>query len=52
MATAFYGTMSIDTSIIDDPAFKPIWDATIDGYDEDKTTYGITSVYGLSLIHI
>ena len=46
MATAFYGTMSIDTSIIEGPAFKPIWDAALDGYDEDKTTYGITSVYG------
>lgn len=46
MATAFYGTMSIDTSVIDDPAFKPLWDAALDGYDEAKLTYGITSVYG------
>lgn len=46
MATAFYGTMSIDTSVIIDPSFKPLWDATLDGYDEARLTYGITSVYG------
>ncbi|MEY8678200.1 hypothetical protein [Granulimonas faecalis] len=46
MATAFYGTMSIATSVIGDPAFKSLWDATLDGYDEARLTYGITSVYG------
>ena len=30
MATAFYGTMSIATSVIGDPAFKSLWDATLD----------------------
>lgn len=46
MATAFYGTMSISEDLADNLEFKPIWQAALDSYDEDKLEWGITSVYG------
>lgn len=46
MATAFYGTMSISEELADNLEFKPLWQAALDSYDEDKLEWGITSVYG------
>ncbi len=46
MATVFYGTMSISEDLADNLEFKPIWQAALDSYDEDKLEWGITSVYG------
>lgn len=45
MSTAFYGTMSLATATADDPALAPLWSAALDGYDEAKLEYGITTVY-------
>ena len=45
MATKFFGTMSISEELADNLEFKPIWQAALDSYDEDKLEWGITSVY-------